>query len=389
MKFIHTADWQLGKPFARVEDAQKRSLLQQERVEVLARIGELVRETEAAFVLVAGDLFDSPSATKSTVSAACSAIGKMGVPVLVIPGNHDHGGPGSIWEQEFFQRERESLASNLRILLEETPVELDSAVIFPCPLNRRAESVDPTSWLRSPEVFSAADPRKPRIILAHGSTQAFTSQGDDEEGAGLVTNQIELARLPEEEFDYVALGDWHGTKQTGPKAWYSGTPELDRFPKGEEYQSGNVLVVEVARGGVPRVVPRRTAKIRWSALAFDFADDSGISGFEDRLANTLEQRTHQDLLQLHLTGSLGIEASSRLENLLESVEARVLRLKLVNETAIAPTEEEIHSLTERQTDPLIARVAQKLCGQAQASGDSAVLARIALRELHAAVVKGR
>ncbi|NLE11520.1 MAG: DNA repair exonuclease, partial [Actinobacteria bacterium] len=109
MRFVHTADWQLGKPFGRVSDPQKRSLLQQERVEAVKRIGRVVQATGAEFVLVAGDLFDSRSADKATVSAACSAIGQIGVPVVVIPGNHDHGGPGCVWEQEFFLREQAAL----------------------------------------------------------------------------------------------------------------------------------------------------------------------------------------------------------------------------------------------------------------------------------------
>ena len=77
MKFIHTADWQIGKPFAGIGDAHKRSLVQQERIEAIKRIGGVAQEHDAAFVLVAGDLFDSPSADKATVSAACSAIGQI------------------------------------------------------------------------------------------------------------------------------------------------------------------------------------------------------------------------------------------------------------------------------------------------------------------------
>ena len=38
LTFIHTADWQLGMPFAGVEDIQKRSLLQNERFAAIARI---------------------------------------------------------------------------------------------------------------------------------------------------------------------------------------------------------------------------------------------------------------------------------------------------------------------------------------------------------------
>ena len=75
--FLHTADWQLGKPFAGVADVQKRSLLQNERFAVIKRIGNQAKKHRAEFILIAGDLFDSPSATKATVSAACSAIGEL------------------------------------------------------------------------------------------------------------------------------------------------------------------------------------------------------------------------------------------------------------------------------------------------------------------------
>ena len=116
-RFIHTADWQIGKPFARIDDAHKSALVQQDRLNMLQRIGEAAKEHRAEFILVAGDLFDTPTVTKATVSAACSAIGSLGIPVLAIPGNHEHGGPASIWEQPFFQREQASLAPNFRIIL--------------------------------------------------------------------------------------------------------------------------------------------------------------------------------------------------------------------------------------------------------------------------------
>lgn len=388
MKFLHTADWQLGKPFARVSD-EKRHYLQQERFGVIARIGELAREQGAEFILVAGDVFDSPSASKATVASACSAIGQLGLPVIMIPGNHDHGGPGSLWDQAFFQQERQKLAPNLHVLLQPEPFELEQAVIFPCPLSRRAESVDTTAWLRSAEVLAGVDPAKPRIILAHGSTQGFASQLDEDEAAGHATNRIDLSSLPEAEYDYLALGDWHGTKKVAAKAWYSGTPELDRFPKGEENDPGNVLLVEVRRGEIPRITPCKTARFHWSELVFDFSDDASFAGLEERLTGMLGQRANEDLLRLHLTGALGIAAAGRLESLVESLEARLLRVKLSDATTIAPTGEEIHALTQRQADPLIARVAQRLVDRANEVGESADVARIALRELHAAVARGQ
>jgi DNA repair exonuclease SbcCD nuclease subunit len=388
MIFIHTADWQIGKPFAGIGDAHKRSLVQQERIEAIKRIGGVAQEHDAAFVLVAGDLFDSPSADKATVSAACSAIGQIGVPVLAIPGNHDHAGPGSVWEQAFFQRERDALAPNLRVLLEVAPVELDAAVILPCPLLRRAVMADPTDWLRTPEAFAGLSPDKPRIVLAHGSTQTFSRQwADDEEGGGAAANLLDLSRLPVAEIDYIALGDWHGTKQIDAKAWYAGTPELDRFPKGGEHDPGNVLVVEARRGAAPLVARVATSRLRWRELTFDFAGDASLNTLQERLFALLEARANEDLLRLSLTGSLGIEAANRLEELLESLGARLLRMKLANGTLIAPTDAELQALTARSGDPLIASVACKLVERAAGDSEEAQVARIALRELHAACTR--
>ena len=387
MIFIHTADWQIGKSFAGIGDAHKRSLVQQERIEAIKRIGGVAQEHDAAFVLVAGDLFDSPSADKATVSAACSAIGQIGVPVLAIPGNHDHAGPGSVWEQAFFQRERDALAPNLRVLLEAAPVELDAAVILPCPLLRRAVMADPTDWLRTPEAFAGLSPDKPRIVLAHGSTQTFSGQwSDDEEGAS-ASNLLDLSRLPATEIDYIALGDWHGSKQIDAKAWYAGTPELDRFPKGGEHDPGNVLVVEARRGAAPLVARVATSRLRWRELTFDFAGDASLNTLQERLFALLESRANEDLLRLSLTGSLGIEAANRLEELLESLGARLLRMKLANGTLIAPTDAELQALTARSGDPLIASVACKLVERAAGDSEEAQVARIALRELHAACTR--
>ena len=61
LRLIHTADWQIGKPYGRVADGQKRFRLQQERLAAIGRIREAVERQQAELVLVAGDLFDSPT----------------------------------------------------------------------------------------------------------------------------------------------------------------------------------------------------------------------------------------------------------------------------------------------------------------------------------------
>jgi len=385
-RFIHTADWQLGKPFAGVQDLAKRAVLQHERIAVLARIAASARAHRADFVVVAGDAFDSTHATKATVAAACSAIGAMRVPVYLIPGNHDHGGPGSLWEQSFFRREAAELCPNLQVLLTPAAVETETAVLFPCPLLRRHEATDTTAWLRaSSALANLAGSEKPRIVIAHGSTQSFGSASDDDEGDEAGHNLLDLNRLPPGTFDYIALGDWHGTKQLATSAWYCGTPERDRFPKGADHDAGNILAVSVGRGTVAEVQRIPTGRMGWHRLEITFADDDSVRQFAAQLEALLGPRTGEDLLRLELQGSLGLEATTRLEHLLESYEARLIRLKSVNRTVVAPSADELAALTTRASDPLVARVASKLVARASGDTEDAAIARVALRELHAQI----
>lgn len=382
-RFLHSADWQLGKPFGSLEDDAKRHRLKQERLDVIGRLAKLVQETDSAFVVVAGDLFDSPHVTKATVSAACAALGALKVPVLAIPGNHDHGGPGSLWEQEFFRREQHHLAPNLRVLLEPKPVVLETAILFPAPLLRRHEPGNPVAWIRE----AARDPdlpdSLPRIVLAHGTVQGFGSPQEDEDGAAALANWIDLSALPSDALDYIALGDWHGTKQVAEKAWYSGTPEIDRFPKGEGNDPGNVLCVTTARGEAPHVERQPTGRFQWMEQTFRFSDDASLATLAAQLDARIGPHGEEHLLHLTLEGTLGIEASGELEKILESWNARLLRLKLTHRVTLAPTDDEIGALTQRVGDPILASVAAQLVTEAQGDTEEALIARLALRELHA------
>ncbi|MBK1881753.1 DNA repair exonuclease [Luteolibacter pohnpeiensis] len=385
-RFLHTADWQLGRPFASVGDESKRHRLQQERLRVIERIGKIAKESAVDFILVAGDLFDSPHVTKATVSAACGAIGEINIPVIIIPGNHDHGGPGSIWQQDFFLREQQQLAPNLRIILNPEPVVLEKAVIFPAPLLRRHETTNPVSWIRESLLTRSFPPDLPRIVLAHGTIQGFSAENDDEQSGPSVANWIDLTSLPLDEMDYLALGDWHGTKQVGAKAWYSGTPEMDRFPKGDGNDPGNLLKVAISRGQSPQVEKIPVSGFIWKEFTFHFSEDSSLDRFAEQIDAFIGSSSNTQLLKLRLQGALGIAASARLEQILESWESRLVRLKLDFQVTIAPTQEEITHLTCNPSDPLISTVASQLVIRAEGNSDEAAIARIALRELHAALL---
>jgi len=86
MRFLHTADWHVGKT---LKGHQR--LDEQERV--LREIVRTAREHEVDAVLVAGDLYDSAAPTAAAqklVVRTLLGLAQAGIEVVAIAGNHDH-----------------------------------------------------------------------------------------------------------------------------------------------------------------------------------------------------------------------------------------------------------------------------------------------------------
>ena len=87
MKFLHTADWHVGKTL------KGRDRLDEQRA-VLAEIASIAEANEVDAVLVAGDVYDlsAPSAAaQQLVVQTLLRMRQTGAEVIVIAGNHDHG----------------------------------------------------------------------------------------------------------------------------------------------------------------------------------------------------------------------------------------------------------------------------------------------------------
>jgi DNA repair exonuclease SbcCD nuclease subunit len=406
--FIHAADLQLGKSFSSIPDEAKRARVQQERFEAVRRIGEVVRDRGARFVVLAGDVFDSPTPTHATISTALGAFTAIGAPIYAIPGNHDHAGPDSVWETAFFRRERERIAPHLHVLDSATATVVnlghgragpDSVVLLPCPLLRRHHAEDPTAWIRNFDFSSVGD--GPRIVIAHGSTAVFTSVLQiDEDGETIQpANTIAIDRLPLEEIDYCAIGDWHSFAAAGPKSFYSGTPETDRFPKIGQ-QPGHVACVTVGRGVQPTVDAVRTGRFRWLSHSIALETVPGPesvanAGGPSYLDAWLTEATHPkeagepgfdgSLARITVTGTVSLAGRQELDRIIESWQARLLRLDLVDTVRIAPTVDEIHDLAARPGDPIISRVAAELVRRLEEGGPQTEIdvIRHAIFTLHA------
>jgi DNA repair protein SbcD/Mre11 len=87
MRFLHTADWHVGKVL------KGRDRLDEQR-EVLAEIAAIAEQNQVDAVLVAGDIYEhaAPSAAaQNLVVQTLLRLRRAGAEVIAIAGNHDHG----------------------------------------------------------------------------------------------------------------------------------------------------------------------------------------------------------------------------------------------------------------------------------------------------------
>jgi DNA repair exonuclease SbcCD nuclease subunit len=308
MRFIHTADWQIGKPFRGF--GEKESVLRQARLAAIETIGRLALKEAAKHVLVAGDLYDAEAPTQKTLREPLERMRRFPtVAWHVIPGNHDpHRGNG-LWDRV----RRDGPPANVHLHLTPEAAALGGeAVLLPAPMRRKSEASDLTAWMDEAETA----PGLLRIGLAHGSVAGFDAGGE-------ANNPVAPDRARRARLDYLALGDWHRTMPIDPATWYAGTPEADRFASQE---IGQALVVEIAGPGAPpSVVPSRTGAYRWIAHAEEVSDTPDIESLETRL------RARPDLsatvMKLELKGALPLAARAELDRRLEGLAAALFHFE--------------------------------------------------------------
>jgi len=326
MRVIHTADWQIGKPFRNFGD--KESVLRQARLSAIETIGRLARSEGAAHVLVAGDLYDNDAPAQRTLlepierMRACPEVSWH-----VIPGNHDYHRGNGLWDRAAAP----GLPPNVFFHLSPEPVALGGeAVLFPAPLRRRSEVNDLTEWMD--DAPSAAG--LIRIGLAHGSVTGFGGEGE-------AKNPIAPDRAKRARLDYLALGDWHRTLRISPDTWYAGTPEADRF---NSQETGQVLLVDIAGPGAPPMVTaHRTGTFRWLSQEETLSGAADLAGLEARLRGLPD--LSRLLMRLTLGGTLDLTARADLSQRMAGLEAAMFWLESDLEGLhVRPTREDLEQI---------------------------------------------
>jgi DNA repair exonuclease SbcCD nuclease subunit len=267
MRFIHTSDWQLGKPFGRAPDGA-RSALQEARLDAIDAIAAAAQREGAGLVLVAGDVFDSSEPGDRVYRQALSRMkAARGVRWVLLPGNHDPARADGLWS-----RLAAEAPDNVLSCVEPLPLQLsDDAWLLPAPLQFKRGLDDPTVWFDLAETPAGAR----RIGLAHGSIRNFSSSAQ-------ATNLLAPDRAKKAGLDYLALGDWHGRVEVDAFTHYSGTPEPDDFGRDT---TGMILLVELRGGGAPPDVRElSTGRHRWEETAWTLSTQDDLDPLLDALA---------------------------------------------------------------------------------------------------------
>ncbi len=322
MRFLHTSDWQLGMtrhflgPQAQADFASA-------RLDAVRRMAALAAAEGCACCVVAGDVFESNQVDRQTVARALEALGAFGVPVLLLPGNHDAWNVASIYRSAAFAAH---CPPHVRILATSVPVPIGdgSVEVVGAPWTSKEPAGDLVGALVS--TLPPAEGVR-RVVVGHGQIREGHPTPED-------PTLISLARLEEALADgriaYVALGDRHSLTEHGTngRVWHSGTPVQTDY---DEVAPNHALVVDLTGGGAGggglggeaggpsgggvRVVPHRVSTWSFVRRTWQLEGRADL----DQLGEWLEglPAKHETVVKVALVGSLSFSEMHQLDELLE------------------------------------------------------------------------
>ena len=195
----------------------------------LACVLAAARAMAADVVILAGDTFDSHRLPQSLVEHAAAVLASAGLPLVVLPGNHDPAVSEAIYRGAAFRA-----LKNLHII----GVTQEEAVVLP--------DLSLEIWGRAHRDYSdmVALPARPalrstrwQIAIAHGHYEPVPDRSVGPRPSWLIGD----ADIAATGADYVALGHWNRAARVGDgtvPAYYSGSPEY----------AGTVNVVRLSEG---------------------------------------------------------------------------------------------------------------------------------------------
>ncbi|HZC11426.1 MAG TPA: exonuclease SbcCD subunit D [Mycobacterium sp.] len=309
MRFVHTADWQLGmtRHFLAGEAQPRYSAA---RRDVVAGLGSLAADVSAEFVVVAGDVFEHNQLAPQVISQSLEAMRAIGIPVYLLPGNHDPLDASSVYTSALFKAE---CPANVTVLDRAGIHEVRSGLqIVAAPWRSKA----PTTDLVADVLDGLPADGVTRVLVAHGGVDVLDPDPTKPSLIRLAGVEDALARGA---VHYVALGDKHSLTEVGGtgRIWYSGSPEVTNYDD-VEGNPGHVLVVDLDESNPQRPVTVDVRKVgRWRFSTLNRQVDSSRDIADLDLNLDLMPDKDRTVLRLALIGSLTVTDRAALDACLD------------------------------------------------------------------------
>ena len=174
VRFLHSSDWQLGVT-RHFLDAESQARWSAARFDAIRNLGQIAVKENCEFIVVAGDIFESNQVDRRTVVKACEAMSGIGVPIFLLPANHDPMDAGSVFLSKHW---KERKPANVTVL---EGFGLSRQV-------RPGVEVVGAPWTSKRPLFDlvasaadglTADPGSLRVVVGHGAVDVLSPDRDN------------------------------------------------------------------------------------------------------------------------------------------------------------------------------------------------------------------
>jgi DNA repair exonuclease SbcCD nuclease subunit len=339
MRFVHTADWQLGmtRHFLAGEAQPRYSAARRDAV---AGLGSLATAAGAEFVVVSGDVFEDNQLAPTVISQSLEAMRAIGIPVYLLPGNHDPLDAASVYTNALFTAE---CPANVRVLDRAGVYDVRPGLqIVAAPWRSKR----PTTDLVADVLEGLPADGVTRVLVAHGGVDVLDPDPTKPSLIRLAGVEDALARGA---IHYVALGDKHSLTDVGStgRVWYSGSPEVTNYDD-VEADPGHVLIVDLDEADPQHPVIVEAPQVgrwRFSTLNRDVNNSRDIADLDMNL--DLMPDKDRTVLRLALIGSLTVTDRAGLDACLDKYSRLFASLRVWDshsDLAVIPADGEFSDL---------------------------------------------
>lgn len=248
MKLLHTSDWHLGRALT------NNRTFAQEQMYFFDKLYAILAEEQIDAVLVAGDVYDSSVSNAEAINLYNEVVTticlRMGVPAVVIAGNHDSG-PRLAACRDLLRGA--GLYVTGRIGADLSPAVFGDVAVYALPYFNKDEVIALfpeekaaiTSTAAAMQVLcdhirAGMDPNKKNILVAHALIQNV--ELSDSDHSAQIGTASAISKDVFDGFDYVALGHIHKPQQVSDRIRYAGSPVIFSFGREETQEKGVVIL---------------------------------------------------------------------------------------------------------------------------------------------------